>query len=116
MTGTLRFRREERLKKGSDIKEVFGRGRRVGCRGAKLFVLENGLAGNRICFTFARGFAGAVRRNRAKRVGREAFRALKPGIAGGHDLVFLAYPEDAGAQPADRAGQLRHLLSKAGLM
>jgi len=113
--GSFRFRREERLKKGNEIREVFKRGRRIGCRGAKLFVLENGLPCNRICFTFSRGFAGAVERNRARRLGREAYRALKPGLGQGYDLVLLVYPEDGGAAFADRLGQLRHLFAKAGL-
>ena len=118
--GSLRFRREERLKKGSEIKEVFKRGRRVGCRGAKLFVLENGLPRNRICFTFSRGFAGAVERNRARRLGREAYRSLKPRLGCGYDLVFLVYPEDASAPVvtgfADRLEQLGYLFAKAGLI
>jgi len=118
--GSFRFRRDEHLKKGSEIRKVFNKGKRVGCRGAKLFVLENGLPRNRICFTFSRGFAGAVRRNRARRLGREAYRALKPGLGCGYDLVFLVYPEDAGSAGAslglaDRLGQLRYLFAKAGL-
>ena len=111
--GSFRFRREEHLKKGSEIREVFKRGKRVACRGAKLFVLRNGLPRNRICFTFSRGFPGAVRRNRDKRLGREAYRALKPRLDGGYDLVFLMYPEDPGA---DRPAQLGYLLAKAGLV
>jgi len=114
--GSLGFPRGERLKKGSEIKRVFNGGRSVGCRGAKLFALENGLPGNRICFTFSRGFAGAVKRNRARRLGREAYRALRPRLSRGYDLVLLAYPESAGLGLAERAGQLRGLFAKAGLI
>jgi len=113
--GSFRFRREEHLKKRSQIREVFNRGRRVGCRGAKLFVLENGLPRNRICFTFSRGFANAVKRNRAKRLGREAYRILKPRLGCGYDLVLLIYPEDERTGLASRSGQLRYLFAKAGL-
>ncbi|MCL2761976.1 MAG: ribonuclease P protein component [Treponema sp.] len=101
------------------MREVFGKGRRVGCRGAKLFVLENNLPYNRICFTFSRNFGAAVQRNRAKRLGREAYRSLKPRLRCGYDLILLAYPEEApGVQPtlAGRAGQLQHLFSRAGLL
>jgi len=113
--GSFRFGRDERLKKGSEIRKVFSKGKSVGCRGAKLFALENGLGGNRICFTFPRGFSGAAKRNRARRLGREAYRALKPGLCRGYDLVLLVYPEDEAAGLADRAAQLRRLLAKAGL-
>jgi len=118
--GSFRFRREEHLKKGSEIRKVFSKGKRVGCRGVKLFVLENGFPRNRICFTFSRGFAGAVKRNRARRIGREAYRVLKSGLNHGYDLVVLVYPEDANSAGAglgleDRLGQLRYLFAKAGL-
>ena len=113
--GSFRFLREERLKKRDEIKKVFNCGKSVGCRGAKLFVLKNGLPLNRVCFTLSRGFASAVKRNRAKRLGREAYRALRPSLARGYDLVLLVYPEDASAGLANRAGQLRYLFSKAGL-
>jgi len=114
--GSFRFGREEHLKKGSEIREVFKKGKRIGCRGAKLFVLENGLSRNRICFTFSRGFAGAVKRNRARRLGREAYRMLKHRLGQGYDLVLLVYPEtEDAAGLADRSGQLRYLFAKAGL-
>jgi len=114
--GSFRFQREERLKKRSEIRKVFNKGRSFACRGAKLFALENGLESNRICFTFSKGFAGAVRRNRAKRLGKEAYRALKPRLSRGYDLVLLVYPESADTGLADRAGQLGRLFSNAGLV
>jgi ribonuclease P protein component len=77
--------------------------------------LENGLPRNRICFTFSRGFGSAVARNRAKRLGREAFRLMKPRLLVGYDLILLVYPETE-MKLSDRAGQLDSLFSKAGLL
>ena len=133
--GSFRFRREERLKGRNEIREVFGRGRRFGCGGVKLFVLRNSLPGNRICFTFSRAYGNAVQRNRARRLGREAYRQLRPRLAGGYDLILLAYPETppgkartfaaAGVEPngvsrrggfALRTAQLEFLFAKAGLL
>ena len=113
--GSFRFRREEHLKGRDEIREVFSRGRRFGCRGAKLFVLKNSLSNNRICFTFSRGFGNAVQRNRARRLGREAYRLLRPRLLGGNDLVFLVYPETDAALSV-RSEQLRFLFTKAGLL
>ena len=114
--GRFRFRREEHLKGRSEIREVFSKGKRFGCQGAKLFVLSNGLAHNRICFTFSRNFGNAVERNHAKRLGREAFRNLKPYLQGGYDLIFLVYPGESKIGFTERAGQLRYLFTRAGLL
>ncbi|GHU71402.1 hypothetical protein FACS189450_07380 [Spirochaetia bacterium] len=116
----LRFRQFERLKEREGIRKVFSRGRAYSCPGAKLFVLKNGLAHNRIGFTLARKYGNAVERNRAKRLGREAYRHLRPRLQGGFDLVLLVYPAKPQGEPvkigmADRTGQLKSLFSKAGL-
>jgi ribonuclease P protein component len=100
-----------------------------------LFYLENGLGRNRIVFTFARKFGNAVRRNRARRLGREAFRLMKAALKSGWDLALLLYPaadgrrtnppEAKAAKPgakraretlADRQRQMASLFKKAGLL
>jgi ribonuclease P protein component len=88
--------------------------------------LKNSLSHNRICFTFIRGFGNAVERNRARRLGREAYRLLRPRLAGGYDLILLVYPETPGTDNtaaarkksgfAVRSGQMRFLFTKAGLL
>jgi len=103
------------LKGRNEIREVFGKGKRIGCQGAKLFVLKNELARNRICFTFSRGFGTAVERNRARRLGREAYRNLKPRLRCGYDLILLVYPESAPTF-AGRMDQLQYLFARAGLL
>ena len=113
--GSFRFRREERLKRKNDIREVFNKGKRIGCQGAKLFVLKNELPHNRICFTFSRNFGNAVKRNHAKRLGREVYRNIKP-VLQGYDLILLLYPVDKNPGLSERAAQFRYLLIRAGLM
>ena len=118
-TSSFRFKREEHLKRRDEIREVFGKGKQYGCKGAKLFVLKNELPYNRICFTFSRGFGNAVSRNRSRRLGREAFRLLKPRLSIGYDLILLVYPESEGSLKtalSDRNGQIETLFYKAGLL
>jgi ribonuclease P protein component len=86
------FRRHEHLKEQDAIRKVFRQGKAFVCRGAKLFVLPNALTHNRIVFTFARKFGSAVERNRARRVGREAYRLMRRSLKTGFDLALLVYP------------------------
>jgi len=79
-------------------------------------VLKNDLPVNRICFTFSRGFAGAAERNRTKRLGREAYRSLKPRMNAGFDLILLVYPDNPEQVFSGRLNQLEYLLSKAGVL
>jgi len=116
----FRFERKEHLKRRNDIQAVFKRGKNFGCNGAKLFVLRNNLFHNRICFTFSRGFGNAVKRNRSRRLSREAYRLLRGRLQGGHDLILLVFPETAKPETAPglsaRQRQLEFLFSKAGLL
>ena len=111
---SLKFRREERLKKRNDIKAVFNKGKCVTCQGAKLFVLQNSLRFNRIGFTFPRKFGNAAQRNRARRLSREAYRHIGYTLKKGYDMVLLVYPAGKDAFK-NRAEQMRILISKAGL-
>jgi len=102
-----------------EIREVFGKGRRFESRGAKMFVLKNNLPYNRICFTFSKSKVwNAVSRNRAKRLGREAFRLMKNRVLGGYDLILLIFPVsmDRSESLSDRIAQLESLYKKAGLL
>jgi ribonuclease P protein component len=101
------------LRASGDIKAVLKRGKVVSCPGAKLFIVANGLAYNRIVFTFVRKFGSAVERNRARRVGREAYRLLRASLKTGFDLALLAYPGRDSLE--ERTAQLRFLFSRGGL-
>jgi ribonuclease P protein component len=111
----------ERLKQSEGIRKVFKTGRAYTCPGAKLFVMKNGLPYNRIGFTLARKFGNAPERNRAKRLGRESYRLLRPRLSPGFDLVLLVYPPPQkpgfrGPDLKSRIDQLRGLCSRAGLI
>lgn len=116
-----KFKREEHLKKRAEITGVFKKGRTVSCFGIKLFFLANELPRNRVVFTFARKYGNAVQRNRARRLGREAYRLMKGRLKTGYDLVFLIYPQPK-QDPAKRgslaetAGRLKTLFSRAGMI
>jgi len=80
--------------------------------------LINGLPHNRIVITFVRKYGNAVQRNRARRLGREAYRLMKGTLKTGYDLVLLVYPrtKEAGRSSLGESTlQLQTLFRKAGL-
>jgi ribonuclease P protein component len=75
---------------------------------------------NRICFSLFKGYGNAISRNRAKRLGREAYRLMKNRLSGGYDLVLLVSSEtdenQSGSALSYRSWQLESLFEKAGLL
>lgn len=59
---------------------------------------------------------GAVQRNRAKRLLREAFRAIRPCLQGAHDMVLVARPEAAETTMPQVRDELAALLQRARIL
>ena len=106
--------KQERLRGAFLIPELLSMGQNVGCPGAKLLFRENGLDYTRVVFIPTRKFRTAVKRNRARRLGKEAFRQVKQGVKTGYDLAFILYPGDFTYE--ERFQQISSLLRKAGLL
>lgn len=81
------FSRAFRLRRSADFETVLSQGARAGDARLTLWVLANGLPVSRFGLMVGRKHGGAVRRNRIKRVLREAFRLCRPDLPAGFDLV-----------------------------
>jgi ribonuclease P protein component len=87
----LRYRREQRLLHRADFDRVFQQGRRVFARGLVLHWMVSPAGWARLGLVTSRRFGNAVRRNRARRLVREAFRLDQRELPP-LDLVILPQP------------------------
>jgi len=88
--GPFGLPRSARLRQANEIQAVFAGGQRVERRAFVLLWVPSRGAG-RAGFTVSRQIRGAVRRNRARRRLREAYRSIGPAGRGrGVEAVFIA--------------------------
>jgi ribonuclease P protein component len=107
--------RRFRLTRSTDFKRVRSYGKSFAHPLVVLIVLDSDEPELRIGVTAGRSLGSAVRRNRAKRLLREAVRPLLPILPDGHALMLIARPPllDADFTPIQAA--IRDLLVRAGL-
>jgi ribonuclease P protein component len=85
--GRLRFSRRLRVLRQADFRRIMKEGLRAADSRLTLWALPSGLPHPRLGLTVGRQHGDAVRRNRIKRVLREAFRLLQHELPAGLDLV-----------------------------
>jgi ribonuclease P protein component len=98
--------RRHRLSRSKDFDAVYRRGSSASTRYLVLhwFPREEDAAGApRLGLAVPRSVGSAVVRNRMKRLLREAWRELLPGVPEGHDYVLAARP--GLAEPAEARGR-----------
>jgi ribonuclease P protein component len=93
-SGNFRFPADLRLKRSEDFQRVYDNGRRVGDAYLLLFALPHPAAGTRAGFSVSRKHGNAVRRNRLKRLLREAYRLNRQQLPAGYDFVLVPRQRD----------------------
>ena len=104
------MQRKFRLTRSTDFKRVRRAGKSYAHPFVVLVVQANEVSGVRVGVTAGRSVGGAVKRNRAKRLLREAIRPLLPDLLPGWDLILIARK----ALPAESLQDIR--LALTGLL
>ena len=110
--------REYRLRRAGDITRVRKTGRSWAV-GPVVLVAAPGpdpTGRTRSSFITGKKIGGAVERNRARRQMREAVRALRPRIAEGWDLVWIARPSITGQEFGRISAAAQECLRRARLL
>jgi len=112
------FPKEERLVKTKDFRRVYREGSSFKKDDVVLYRLPNGASRNRVGFVARfHNIKLATRRNRLKRLFREAYRKSRKGLRKGFDIVILV-KKDLGKKASYRNAEaiLLELAKKAGLL
>lgn len=80
------------------------------------YVRKNRFGFSRFGITTGKKLGKAVKRNRCRRLIREAYRQIAPEIIAGFDIVFVARASTVGSSEPKVEKAMRELLQKAGVI
>jgi ribonuclease P protein component len=96
------------MKENRDFQKVYARGKFFVSPVLVSYVLKGRTKSLRVGITTSKKTGNAVKRNRSRRVIREAFRALAGGVKPGYDLVFVARAKT----PFVKSGEVRRMMAQ----
>lgn len=99
------------LNRNQDFQRLYRRGAFCSLGSAILYAMPNGRSENRLGITAGKKIGNAVKRNRAKRIVREAYRAAETQMPIGLDIVIVA----RSGLPEQNAAVLTAAMQKRGL-
>lgn len=104
------------LKLNKEFKRLYYRGKSVVRPSIVLYALPNKRTYNRLGLTCGKAIGKAVKRNRAKRLMRAAYRLLEADIKTGYDFVIVARTKSVFCKHIHIYNDLRNALENSGLL
>jgi ribonuclease P protein component len=90
----FRFEKHEHLRRPADFRRVYDRRRSTSDEWLIVYACENDLPHLRVGLSVSRKVGNAVRRNRLRRLYREAFRLTRHQMPAGLDLILIPRRSD----------------------
>lgn len=110
------MRHTDSLKKNSQFRTVYHRGKSIANRRLVLYALKNGKSANGLGVSVSKKVGKSVVRSRVNRLIKESYRLNEDRVKTGFDLVFIARAAAASASFWEIEDSLRHLLRKQNLL
>ncbi|HEX3027202.1 MAG TPA: ribonuclease P protein component [Clostridia bacterium] len=104
------------LKGNRDFRRIYSRAHSFVSRSVVLYFSKNRLGSNRLGITVSKKLGCAVKRNRAKRIIREAYRMTEPEIRRGYDFVVVARSRALSMKTGELQKDLYTVLKNAGVL
>ena len=104
------------LRKKTDFQSIYNRGKSVGDRFVVLFYRPNGLVYNRTGFLASKKVGNSVKRNRAKRLMKESYRAISYMLPEGYDFIIIARNTICGKKCAEVEKSLLSAFKRTGVI
>ncbi|MBW7572911.1 ribonuclease P protein component [Caproiciproducens faecalis] len=104
------------IKENKDFRRIYARGKSYVSPVVISYVLKNRSKNVRVGITTSKKIGNAVKRNRSRRVIREAFRTLVPEIAPGYDIIFVARGKTPFVKSTDISRAMVVQLKNAGVL
>lgn len=99
-----------------EFRRIYNRGKSFVSPTVVLYALKNRCGHSRAGITASKKIGNAVKRNRARRVIREATHTLWPQIVQGYDIILVARGKTPYVKSTDIEKNLARLLKQAGLL
>lgn len=104
------------IKENRDFRRIYTRGKSYVNPVLVTYVLKNRSNDLRIGITTSKKTGNAVKRNRSRRVIREAFRMMAPNVKPGFDFIFVARGKTPFVKSMDVFRAMTQQFKNAGVM
>ncbi len=104
------------IKENRDFRRIYTRGKSYVSPVLVTYVLKNRSNNVRIGITTGKKTGNAVKRNRSRRVIREAFRLMAPKVQAGYDFIFVARGKTPFVKSTDVYRAMTQQFKNAGVL